>query len=61
MTWREFKISVERYQGLDDEMEVGWINWNSPDPTNKKERMPHVVFINDYEAFIGERDKMEGE
>jgi hypothetical protein len=46
---------------FDDEMEVGWINWNSPDPTNKKERMPHVVFINDYEAFISERDKMEGE
>jgi len=32
MTWKEFKASVEQQQ-LDDEMEVGWINWNSPEPT----------------------------
>ena len=61
MTWKEFKASVEQQQ-LDDQMEVGWINWNSPEPTKtNKDCMPHVVFINDYEVCIGERDKMEGE
>jgi hypothetical protein len=55
MTWKEFKASVENYPGLGDDTELFWIKWDS------KNGLPHVVFVNDYEAFIEERPRQEGE